>query len=91
LAPTDEAFKALPAGALDSLVANPAELKKTLLSHVLGGTAYSRGLSNGKINLARGGSVPVLVNQRGKYQIFVYKIVCSMMKTNFLKIIHQME
>lgn len=61
-APTDDAFGALPAGALDSLVANPAELKKVLLSHVVPGTAYSRGLSTGKLTLARGGTVPVVVN-----------------------------
>jgi uncharacterized surface protein with fasciclin (FAS1) repeats len=36
-APTDEAFAKLPAGALDQLIANPEELKKVLLLHVVPG------------------------------------------------------
>ena len=36
-APTDEAFAALPAGALDKLLADPEALKKVLLYHVVSG------------------------------------------------------
>jgi uncharacterized surface protein with fasciclin (FAS1) repeats len=36
-APTDEAFAALPAGALEGLLADPEALKSVLLYHVLGG------------------------------------------------------
>jgi len=36
-APTDAAFARLPAGTLESLLANPAELKKILLYHVVPG------------------------------------------------------
>ena len=36
-APTDAAFAALPAGTLDSLLADPAALKKVLLYHVVSG------------------------------------------------------
>jgi uncharacterized surface protein with fasciclin (FAS1) repeats len=36
-APTDAAFAALPAGTLDSLLANPEALKKVLLYHVVSG------------------------------------------------------
>ena len=36
-APTDEAFAALPAGTLDSLLADPEALKKVLLYHVVSG------------------------------------------------------
>ena len=36
-APTDEAFAALPAGTLDSLLADPEALKKILLYHVVSG------------------------------------------------------
>lgn len=61
-APTDDAFAALPTGALDSLVANPPELKRVLLSHVVPGTTYSRGLSTGTLALARGGTVPIKVD-----------------------------
>ncbi len=56
-APTDAAFRALPAGALDSLIANPEELKKVLLTHVVSGTVYSRGLSSGAVPVVAGGNV----------------------------------
>jgi uncharacterized surface protein with fasciclin (FAS1) repeats len=36
-APTDEAFSRLPAGTLESLLANPEQLKKILLYHVVAG------------------------------------------------------
>lgn len=36
-APTDEAFAKLPEGALDNLLANPEQLKKVLLLHVVPG------------------------------------------------------
>ena len=36
-APTDAAFAALPPGTVESLLANPAELKKILLYHVVPG------------------------------------------------------
>lgn len=62
-APPDSAFEALPAGVLDSLIANPRELKNVLLSHVVPSTLYSRGISSGQLNLAKGGSVGVTVSQ----------------------------
>jgi uncharacterized surface protein with fasciclin (FAS1) repeats len=37
-APTDAAFAALPAGTLDKLLADPAQLKKVLLYHVVSGS-----------------------------------------------------
>jgi uncharacterized surface protein with fasciclin (FAS1) repeats len=40
-APTDEAFAALPEGTLDALLANPEELKKVLLYHVVEGKVTS--------------------------------------------------
>lgn len=40
-APTDEAFAKLPAGTLDSLMANKEELKKLLLHHVVTGKVPS--------------------------------------------------
>jgi uncharacterized surface protein with fasciclin (FAS1) repeats len=36
-APTDEAFAKLPAGTLESLLANPEQLKKVLTYHVVAG------------------------------------------------------
>jgi uncharacterized surface protein with fasciclin (FAS1) repeats len=62
-APTDDAFKALPAGVLDSLLNKPKELQKVLLSHVVPATLYGRGLSSGQLHLARGGDVAVTVKE----------------------------
>ncbi|KAI9555167.1 hypothetical protein GHT06_017682 [Daphnia sinensis] len=64
-APTDDAFAALPEGALNTLIANPRELKKVLLSHVIPSTFFSRGISSGQLNLARGGIAGVTVNESG--------------------------
>jgi uncharacterized surface protein with fasciclin (FAS1) repeats len=41
LAPTDEAFAALPAGALEGLLKDKAQLKAVLLNHVVAGRAPS--------------------------------------------------
>jgi transforming growth factor-beta-induced protein len=74
-APTDDAFKALPAGVLDSLLNKPKELQKVLLSHVVPATLYSRGLSSGQLHLARGGDVAVTVNESKlltKFIIFLW-------------------
>jgi len=40
-APTDEAFAALPAGALEGLLADPDQLSKVLTLHVVSGEALS--------------------------------------------------
>ena len=40
-APTDEAFAALPEGALEGLLANPVELAKVLTLHVVSGEALA--------------------------------------------------
>ncbi|MEM8766586.1 MAG: fasciclin domain-containing protein [Pseudomonadota bacterium] len=45
-APTDEAFAALPEGALDSLLANPDQLAKILTMHVVSGEARAADVVN---------------------------------------------
>ena len=45
-APTDEAFAALPAGTLDSLLADPEALKKILLYHVVSGSVKAADVVN---------------------------------------------
>jgi uncharacterized surface protein with fasciclin (FAS1) repeats len=45
-APTDEAFAALPAGTLDSLLADPEALKKILLYHVVSGAVKAADVVN---------------------------------------------
>jgi transforming growth factor-beta-induced protein len=60
-APTDAAFSSLPAGALDSLIKNPEELKKILLTHLVAGTVFSRGLSSGSIPVVSGANVKAVL------------------------------
>ncbi|KAK7495567.1 hypothetical protein BaRGS_00013265, partial [Batillaria attramentaria] len=47
-APNDEAFGRLPEGALDKLLANKTALTDVLTYHVVKGTVYSEGLTNGE-------------------------------------------
>ena len=65
-APTNDAFAALPAGALDGLIANPEALKKVLLGHVVSGTNYFRGLSSGNIPFVSGDSFNAVVTKSNK-------------------------
>ena len=59
-APTDEAFAALPAGTIASLLANPAALTQILLYHVVGSEAFSTDLSDGQsIATLQGQSVTI--------------------------------
>jgi uncharacterized surface protein with fasciclin (FAS1) repeats len=46
-APTDAAFAKLPAGALDQLLANPAQLKAVLTYHVIPGRVPASQVTNG--------------------------------------------
>ncbi len=46
-APTDAAFAKLPAGALDQLIANPAQLKAVLTYHVVPGRVMANQVTNG--------------------------------------------
>lgn len=78
-APTDEAFRALPAGVLDSLIANPEKLKNVLLTHVVSGTIYSRGLPSGAVPVVAGGTVNA-VSARGKFCIWTnWSIRCEIL------------
>jgi transforming growth factor-beta-induced protein len=47
-APTNDAFDKLPPGALDYLLANPAELTKVLQYHVIAAEVFSRDISQGQ-------------------------------------------
>ena len=62
-APTDAAFANLPAGTLDSLLADPAALRNILLYHVVSGEALAGSLSNGQqIRTVQGQTVRVSIN-----------------------------
>ncbi|WP_375212598.1 fasciclin domain-containing protein [Aquabacterium sp.] len=60
-APTDEAFKAVPAATLDKLAKDPAALKALLLQHVLAGKVMSADIQAGSapVTTLAGGKVTV--------------------------------
>ena len=60
-APTDEAFKKLPAGAYDSLLKDLGKLKAILNYHVVSGYFMARDLKSGEVATAQGTSLTVAV------------------------------
>jgi transforming growth factor-beta-induced protein len=79
-APTDAAFRSLPAGALDSLIKNPEELKKVLLTHLVAGTVFSRGLPSGAITVVSGANVKAVVgfSKLNIYHLFLtFTLTCK--------------
>ena len=59
-APTDEAFAALPAGTLESLLADPQALANVLTYHVVAGKATSSDVVNlASVTTVQGGTLPV--------------------------------
>jgi uncharacterized surface protein with fasciclin (FAS1) repeats len=63
-APTDDAFSVIPAGVLESLLADPTEqLTQILLNHVVSGTTMSTDLADGMmITTLQGSEVLVSIN-----------------------------
>jgi uncharacterized surface protein with fasciclin (FAS1) repeats len=53
-APTDEAFKKLPAGAYDNLLKDAGKLKAILNYHVVSGHLMARDLKSGEVATAQG-------------------------------------
>jgi uncharacterized surface protein with fasciclin (FAS1) repeats len=68
-APTDDAFKALPAGTLETLLADPTgDLADILLYHVVGAKALSTDLSNDQvITTLLGKNVTVTISEAGVF------------------------
>ncbi len=68
-APTDEAFNALPDGALDALLADPSgALTDVLLYHVLGSQVNSGDLSDGQMAMTlNGAEITVMINDDGVF------------------------
>lgn len=59
-APTDEAFAALPAGTLESLLADPAALQSVLTYHVVSGKAKAADVAGlDSVTTLQGGTLPV--------------------------------
>ena len=61
-APTDEAFKKLPAGAYDSLLKDLGKLKAILNYHVVSGYLMARDLKPGAVPTAQGTPLEVVVS-----------------------------
>jgi uncharacterized surface protein with fasciclin (FAS1) repeats len=56
-APTNDAFKAVPAKTMDALAQDPALLRKVLTYHVLAGKVMSGDVKNGPAKTVQGASV----------------------------------
>jgi uncharacterized surface protein with fasciclin (FAS1) repeats len=61
-APTDEAFKKLPAGALDSLRKDTAKLKAVLSYHVIIGHMLAQDLKSGDVMTVQGSPLTAVVS-----------------------------
>ncbi|MFO7370109.1 MAG: fasciclin domain-containing protein [Bacteroidales bacterium] len=69
-APTDDAFKALPAGTIETLLEDPTgDLADILLYHVVGAKALSTDLSDGQViaTLLAGKNITVTINNDGVF------------------------
>ncbi len=73
-APTDEAFAKLPAGTLDSLLANPDKLKAVLTYHVVAGKVLAADAKPGRVKTVEG-SAATLREAGGGLMIDNAKIV----------------
>jgi uncharacterized surface protein with fasciclin (FAS1) repeats len=68
-APTDEAFAKLPAGTLDSLMADKEKLKKVLLNHVVSGKVMASDVGKMKSAKTAGGSAAEIKSADGKVMV----------------------
>ncbi|MDC8784415.1 fasciclin domain-containing protein [Paucibacter sp. hw1] len=57
LAPSDDAFKAVPAQALDALSQNPAQLKAVLNYHIFQGKMLGSDFQNGTVKTLNGATI----------------------------------
>jgi uncharacterized surface protein with fasciclin (FAS1) repeats len=61
-APNDEAFKKLPAGALDALLKDPKKLKAVLSYHVLPEQVMAKDFKSGEVMTVQGTALTALVS-----------------------------
>jgi len=61
-APTDEAFKKLPSGALDALLKDTAKLKAVLSYHVITGHVLAQNLKSGDVMTVQGSPLTAVVS-----------------------------
>jgi uncharacterized surface protein with fasciclin (FAS1) repeats len=64
-APTDEAFKKLPPGALDALLKDSAKLKAVLSYHMITGHVLAQDLKSGDVMTLQGTSLTAVVSSSG--------------------------
>jgi uncharacterized surface protein with fasciclin (FAS1) repeats len=64
-APTDEAFKKLPLGALDALLKDSAKLKSVLQYHVIAGHVTTRDMKSCDVVTLQGSPLTVVVSASG--------------------------
>jgi uncharacterized surface protein with fasciclin (FAS1) repeats len=60
-APTDEAFKKLPAGAVDALLKDSAKLKAVLNYHVIAGHVSAKDMKSGEVMTLQGSPLTAVV------------------------------
>jgi uncharacterized surface protein with fasciclin (FAS1) repeats len=61
-APTDEAFKKLPTGALDALLKDTAKLKAVLSYHVIPGHVMAQDFKSGEVMTTQGSALSAVVS-----------------------------
>src|ERR1700736_1407891 len=61
-APTDEAFKKLPSGALDALLKDTAKLKAVLSYHVIAGHVDAKDVKSGEVMTVQGSALTEVVS-----------------------------
>jgi uncharacterized surface protein with fasciclin (FAS1) repeats len=61
-APTEEAFKKLPAGALDALLKDSAKLKAVLNYHIISGHVMAKDMKSGEVMTLQGSALTALVS-----------------------------
>ena len=61
-APTDEAFKKLPAGAVDALLKDSAKLKAVLNYHVIAGHVSAKDMKSGEVMTLQGSPLTAVVD-----------------------------
>lgn len=64
-APTDEAFKKLPAGALEALLKDSAKLKAVLSYHVVAGSFLAKDVKPGEVMTLQGSTLSASVSSSG--------------------------
>lgn len=64
-APTDEAFKKLPAGAMDALLKDTAKLKAVLSYHVVTGHILAKDVKAGEVMTVQGSPLTAVVSPSG--------------------------